>query len=110
MARLYAMLSALCSLVFLTGLVAGVVVLFINWKIAIGVIVASLLAAPIAKMFDRAKLRAVYGRVAGDDLTEADWSGGKKDALGSARIDREAWELKKVRKRLNTKQDEVENH
>lgn len=92
MARLYALLSASCSLTFLLGLVVGVVLFFCSWKTAIAVIVLACLCAPLARVFDRMKYQEIYGSDVGREIAEYEWETGKQDANRRAAVDRAAWE------------------
>jgi hypothetical protein len=77
-ARLFASLSALMSLVFLVCLPALVILLFVNWTIALLMIPIGIAAAVLAKWFNGLKLRAIYGREAGTMLNELDWASGRR--------------------------------
>ena len=96
MVRIYAMLSAICSLCYLLGLVLGVVMLFFSWKIALVVLFFAVLAAPSAKAFDKAKLRAIYGTDGGNMLGDSRWEAGKPSPGTDARIDNEAYRMRKA--------------
>lgn len=97
MARFYALLSATCSLVYLLGLVVGVVLFFFSWKIAIAVIFLACVCAPLAKVFDRMKYQEIYGSEDGRALAEHEWETGKPDATRKAATDRAVWEAQQRR-------------
>ncbi|MCH8054175.1 MAG: hypothetical protein IH895_08955 [Planctomycetes bacterium] len=107
MARIYAMLSAICSLCYLLGLVLGVVMLFFSWKIALVVLFFAVLAAPSAKAFDKAKLRAIYGRDRGNMLGDSRWEAGKPSPRTEVMIDSEAY---RERRAADGKQQSQEQH
>ncbi len=91
MARTYALLSALFSLWYVLGLILGVVLLFFNWKIALVVLFSAVCAVPSAKAFDKAKLRAIYGKDVGNMLGDARWDAGKPSPRTEEMIDSEAY-------------------
>jgi len=86
MFRTYALLSALCSFVYLVGMLVGVVLLFFNWTIALGVLVVSVICAPLAKVFDQKKFQEIYGTVLGRVMCDYEWDTGKQFALRDAAI------------------------
>jgi hypothetical protein len=75
--RLYANISAMMSLIYLGCIPALVILLFVNWKLALCVIPLGLATALLAKHFNRLKLRELYGRDAGTILNEFDWKSGR---------------------------------
>jgi len=97
MARLYALLSATCSLAYLLGLVVAVVLFFFSWKTAIAVMLLAFVCAPLAKVFDRMKYQEIYGSAAGRAIAESEWETGKQDAKRKAVTDRAVLEAKQRR-------------
>lgn len=60
-ARVLATLSALASFVYIGGILFAVIMLFVNWRIALLVAVGLPFAAVFAHRLDRAKLVSLYG-------------------------------------------------
>ncbi len=77
-ARMFALLSALMSLVYLACLPAVVILLFFNWMIALSLIPVGIAAAFLAKWLNGLKLRQLHGREAGVMLNELDWASGRR--------------------------------
>ena len=77
-ARSLALASAFCSLGFLVGLPVGIVLLFFDWELGLGVIAMSVLLAPLAKWLDKRKTVAIFGTVHADALHDARWGSGNR--------------------------------
>jgi hypothetical protein len=77
-ARIFALLSALSSLFYLACLPTIPILLFIDWRIAIALVPIAFTAAILAKVWNRKKLQAVFGKAAGAFLNEIDWATGRR--------------------------------
>ena len=77
MARLYALLSATCSLAYLLGLVVGVFLFLFSWKTAIAVILLACVCAPLARVLDRMKYQEI--------LRLAVWSSDRRIRMGDGK-------------------------
>jgi hypothetical protein len=73
-ARMFALVSALMSLVYIACVPAVFILLFFNWRISLGLLPFGAAAAYLAKLFNGLKLREVYGKEAGAFLNEMDWA------------------------------------
>lgn len=75
-ARVFAILSALASLIYLGGILSTIIMLFVSWRIALLIAIGLPIAAISAKWLDRAKLRCIYGDDAGNHYVEKRWEQG----------------------------------
>lgn len=80
-ARVFALSSALMSLAFLACLLAGPIILFVNWRVAIALVPIALVAAFLAKWLNGLKLQTLYGEDLGAKLNELDWTSGRRTNL-----------------------------
>ena len=87
--RLYATLSVLCHLAHFAGLLVGLILFFVNWKIAIAVLVASLMCIPLARFFDLKRFQSIFGPEIGREFTTLTWIAGdaRKLALADMTLD-----------------------
>jgi hypothetical protein len=74
--RIFAALSALCSMAYLLGTPIGIVLLFFNWRAAAIVLAVAVCCAPLAKWFNGLKLRTIFGDEEGHRLNERAWKDG----------------------------------
>lgn len=67
--------SAVCALGCLADAIIGTVMLFVNWRGGLVVLGVAVMLGAAAKVLDRQKMRAIYGRQSGDLLHEDDAEG-----------------------------------
>ena len=77
-ARVFALLSALMSLVYLACIPAVLICLFLNWRLAAALVPVGVIAAFLAKWLNGLKLRALHGSQIGSELNELDWKSGRR--------------------------------
>jgi hypothetical protein len=77
-ARIYALLSALASLVYLVSIPTILVMLFVNWRVALWLVPIALAAPLLAKWLNGLKLKQLYGKSLGSGLNDLDWDSGRQ--------------------------------
>lgn len=77
-ARVFALMSAFSSLVALLCIPAALITLFIDWRVAVGLVPVYVVASLLAYKFNGLKLRAIHGDEIGGVLEYYDWATGRE--------------------------------